>query len=285
LWIGNAMLNHHHSLKMQGNAYDMTGGEQHYEFMSTFLDAYGNELAPHSGDPVHQGSGHQNNMTGAYNLSQNGHHFGGSNGSYDNFIPQQYHGQYGNSHGMMGDYHQQLYGGSGSSGGPGNSQTSGTSSSGSGNSSGSSSSGSGNAASSNPYGVGGYMIQFSFSANSSLHFSWGVIWDFASFGCQFGTEVWLLAMLIACAHANVHYLRQLSLAIVLVRTAHAFPSLFVFWRLLCVPNSVWSQQLQQPRRLAHKCGIFLLSLLALGNGMLLRYLTVVSRQQVSWIPR
>jgi hypothetical protein len=39
------MLNHHHSLKMQGNAYDMTGGEQHYEFMSTFLDAYGNELA------------------------------------------------------------------------------------------------------------------------------------------------------------------------------------------------------------------------------------------------
>jgi hypothetical protein len=131
----------------------------------------------------------------------------------------------------------------------------------------------------------GYVIQFSFSANSSLHFSWGVIWDFASFGCQFGTEVWLLAMLIACAHANVHYLRQLSLAIVLVRTAHAFPSLFVFWRLLCVPNSVWSQQLQQPRRLAHKCGIFLLSLLALGNGMLLRYLTVVSRQQVSWIPR
>jgi hypothetical protein len=180
------MLNHHHSLKMQGNAYDMTGGEQHYEFMSTFLDAYGNELAPHSGDPVHQGSGHQNNMTGAYNLSQNGHHFGGSNGSYDNFIPQQYHGQYGNSHGMMGDYHQQLYGGSGSSGGPGNSQTSGTSSSGSGNSSGSSSSGSGNAASSNPYGVGGYnygsgnMMGNFYSANSMYDMNPSQLWSGAN---------------------------------------------------------------------------------------------------------
>jgi hypothetical protein len=98
-----------------------------------------------------------------------------------------------------------------------------------------------------------------------------IFWRFGLYGFQLSTELWLYVVLSSCSISELYSIRLLTYAVVIIRAVHSVPTIYILSRLWCISRDAYSELIDRRLVMNYKVTMTVLTILSLGNEMLIRY--------------